>query len=776
VREYPSAVLNQPVDVSMAFARLENVFFNAMRLVAFDPQTASGTLEWRRYGLSSRMSFSGTEIGFEDKSAQPLFQDIATTALPFSLSFVSPRTVRLRLATGPSPTAAKGPSLMLVSEPIDGAPWEMHQQEELTVYRSPFGSVTVTRDPWHVEFRDVDGRLLTSTQHLTDTKSLKNCDPTPFSFVRQVADLRRHIAASFSLAPDEKLFGCGESFTRLDKRGQKLVLYTKDALGVQTPEMYKPIPFFLSSRGYGMFVHTSAPLTFDFGHSYDGANVIYLGDDTLDLFVFLGTPKEILSEYTALTGRSPLPPLWSFGLWMSRITYNSEEQARDVAAKLRHHRVPCDVIHLDTGWFETDWQCDYKFSRSRFKDPAQMITDLRQQGFRVSLWQLPYFTPQNVLYPEMVGAGYAVRGADGGLPGQDAVIDFSNPAAEKWYQDLLRGLLEIGVAAIKVDFGEGAPLNGAYASGKSGFYEHNLYPLRYNKAASEITHQVTGEWIIWARSTWAGGQRYPIHWGGDAENTDNAMAATLRAGLSFGLCGFSFWSHDIGGFVQPSPRALYCRWLPFGMLTSHSRCHGAPPKEPWAYDAEFVADFRRADELKYALMPYVYAQAKDCSEHGLPMVRTLFLEYPDDPTSWFIEDEYLFGRDLLVAPLMEETSGRAVYLPPGLWIDYQTHKVYAGGRWHTIEAGEIPAVILVRDGAAIPHIPVAQSTDQMDWSQVELQVFRSEAAVAEGLLCLPTDGVLHTLRLKSAGDGFALTEDPFGGKVRWQVRVVNGFS
>jgi alpha-D-xyloside xylohydrolase len=588
--------------------------------------------------------------------------------------------------------------------------------------------------------------------------------------VRSASDLTRRIAATFSLSPDEKLFGCGESFTRLNKRGQKIPLWMIDAHSAQTADMYKPVPFFMSSRGYGMFVHTSAPLTLDFGCSYDAANTIYMGDEQLDLFVFLGKPKEILSEYTALTGRSPVPPLWSFGLWMSRITYDSEEQARDVARKLRDHHVPCDVIHLDTGWFEEDWRSDYKFSTSRFDDPAKMISDLQDQGFRVSLWQLPYFTPKNELHEEATRGGYAVLDSNGRLPTEDAIIDFSNPDAVKWYQGKLAELLRMGVAAIKVDFGEAAPSHGAYVSGKSGFYEHNLYPLRYNKAAAEVTKEVTGDSIIWARSAWAGCQRYPLHWGGDAENTDSAMAASLRAGLSLGLCGFSFWSHDIGGFVYKSPRDLYRRWMPFGMLTSHSRCHGVPPKEPWEYDEEFTDDFRHAVELKYKLMPYVYAQAKLASQEGYPMLRTLFFEYPEDPTSWFIEDEYLFGTDILVAPLMKEAPGRRVYLPPGLWTDYQSGAIYEGARWHEIEVGEIPAVILARDGSVIPHIRLAQSASQMNWEEVELVVYGAYSSTVQGYICLPGDNFLHTLTLERDESGFSLAEDPLQGTVTWTIR------
>jgi alpha-D-xyloside xylohydrolase len=286
---------------------------------------------------------------------------------------------------------------------------------------------------------------------------------------------------------------------------------------------------------------------------------------------------------------------------------------------------------------------------------------------------------------------------------------------------------------------------------------------------ADITREVNGESIIWARSAWAGSQRYPLHWGGDASNTNAAMAATLRAGLSFGLSGFTFWSHDIGGFVNRVPEELYRRWLPFGMLTSHSRTHGAPPKEPWEYNESFNDAFRLADEMKYRLMPYIYAQSKYASEHGLPMVRALFVEYPDDPGAWLVEDAYLFGSDMLVAPLFEENAkGRNVYLPKGKWIDYQTNQVFAGG-WNFIPAGTIPAIILVRDGAVIPHIGLAQSTKDMDWTKLELVSYSAGAKTLNGMVCLPSDNVLHPVSLTGGGGNFRLTADPLNGKVSWKI-------
>lgn len=762
-------VLGDPVDVSQDFQRMDNVYFIGSRVTSFDTNTGQGTLQWERYWRNTTLSFNKIDLGFVRGRATefPGTEYDQDPLLPFAVTFVSPRTVRLRFSTRSTPLN-DGQSLMLAGPVSKDSSWRVEQNDREIVYTGAHGKVRIIKQPWHIEVYDGRGRLLTRTQNIGDPATF--LAPVPFSFLRRASDLNRRIAATFELQYDEKIFGCGESFTRFNKRGQRVLVSTRDGMGTQNEFMYKPIPFFMSSNGYGMFVHTSAPLTFDFGKNFDAHNVIYSGDENLDIFLFLGEPKEILSEYTALTGRSPVPPLWSFGFWMSRITYNSEDQVRNVAQQLRTHKIPADVIHLDTGWFETDWRSDYRFSTTRFRDPAKMIADLKQQGFHISLWQYTYFTNKNELWKEMVQNGYHVKNEGGQLPFEDATLDLSNPAAVKWYQNKLRDLLKLGAGAIKVDFGEGAPLTGQYNSGQSGWYEHNLYPLRYNKAVAEVTKEITGEDLIWARSAWAGSQRYPLHWGGDAENTNSAMAAELRGGLSFGLSGFTYWSHDVGGFVQRAPRDLYRRWMAWGVLSSHVRAHGAPPKEPWEYDAALTEDFRRALGLRYSLMPYIYAQAKDSSARGFPMLRPLFFEYPDDPTSWTIDDQYMFGSDLLVAPMFDTREQRKVYVPPGTWIDYQSGRAYEGAKWHDIAPGQIPVVLLVKNHSVLPHLRVALSTKDIDWGDVELRVFSTDSAPVAGLFTTPGSD-LQTLSLVPRSRSFVLREDPQAGKVKWTIKL-----
>jgi len=748
VNDGTSYLMNQPLDMSTDFRDLSNTLFFADHLESFDAKSGEGLVNWKRGHLMPRQAFNTN--GAQPRKMRML--DFPFTAyendpnLKFKIDFVTPRTVRIRMLTTPvEPKPAA--SIMLAKEPGRDGSWKVTETNDKIIYSSDYGTIQINKNPWRIVLKDKAGRILSQTAALSDADSTQ-VKYTPFCFVKRGSDNARRINPVFTLTADEMIFGCGESATGLNKAGQKVNLFVTDPQGPETDQMYKPIPFFMSNRGYGMFMHTSAPVTCDFGATYIGLNKMFMGDENLDLFVFFGEPKDILDEYTDLVGKPGMPPLWSFGTWMSRITYFSEKEGYDVAANIRKNKYPCDVIHFDTGWFDVDWQCDYKFSENRFQNPQQMLKDLRSQGFHVCLWQVPYFTPKNRYFSELIEKDMYVKNGNGELPYEDVVLDFSNPETVKWYQDKLAGLLNIGVSAIKVDFGEAAPLNGIYASGKSGWYEHNLYPVRYDMAVSEITKKLHNENIMWARAAWAGSQRYPLHWGGDAATTNTGLLGTLRAGLSFGLSGFSFWSHDMGGFVKSTPEDLYCRWIPFGFLTSHTRAHGAPPTEPWLYDSKRVQDvFRKSAEMKYRLMPYVYAQAKECTEKGLPMLRALFVEFPDDPGAWKVDDEYLFGSQILVAPLLESgMTGRTVYLPEGKWIDYQTEKVYEGG-WHRIEAGSLPIIMLVRDGSVLPHLKLAQSTAEMDWSKMSLKVYSADKKQAEGLVCLPADNRIQVVKV-----------------------------
>lgn len=752
-------LLNQPLDISGDFFEPDNDCFIAQEIGEFDPDKGKGTLQWNFHRWVNELSFnqggrrlkafSDREIFWKDIPVNPL--------LPFQLSFINSRVFRLRLGSS-AVEGEEASSLMLCGDPDSAGGWQVSESADRIDCKSEHGHLVLHKHRFCLELFDPEGKLLTRTlgSEILDAPHHKTL---PLLFITRSSDYSRSMAASFSLFPDEKIYGCGESFTTLNKRGQKLVLFSTDTQSVETGAMYKPIPFFISSRGHGIFLHSSSPVTLDFGNHFDGSKLLFNGADTLDLFFFIGTPGEILSEYTALTGKSPLPPLWSFGLWMSRFSYRSEKEVIKTASRMREHRIPCDTIHIDAGWFAHGVNCDYEFAPDLFPDPVSMITHLKETGFRVSLWQLPYYSPGNPVFDEVVQKGLFIKDQKGGIPTGDVILDFSLPLARGWYAGKIRPLLEMGVSVIKADFGEAAPLNGNYASGRTGFYEHNLYPLRYARLLYQITGEVTGEPLIWARSAWAGSQRYPIHWGGDSEVSDNGMACTLRGGLSLGLSGFTFWSHDIGGFFSAPKEELFLRWAFFGLLSSHSRVHGFPPREPWEFSERFREVFRRIVELKYRLMPYVYTQAALASAHGWPLLKALFLNYPDDPTAWLIEDEYLFGDDMLVGPLLEENAKeRSMYLPEGTWIDYQSGEILEGRQWQKIRALELPGIILVREGSLIPHISLAQSTAFMDWSTIQLVAFSQTEA--RGKFYPPRKQEMMDLRASNREGKWTLSGNP----------------
>lgn len=749
----------QAKDMSGEFSDLSNTYFLADSLAGFDLNKGEGLLNWKRYRLAPRQAFNLN--GYWPVRMKMLdFPDTQYDNDPnlrIKVQKIDNRTLRVTIFTSPiEPKMDDANDPMFSPEFIaqqtgeqaknGRGRWNVKATDQAIVYKNNNGSLEIQKYPFRIVLRDGQGKLLTQTRHIIDNDSTQ-VKLLPFNFIKRGSDNSRSINPVLMLSPNERIYGCGESFTSLNKVGQKVQISVVDPQGPETDGMYKPVPFYFSNRGYGIFMHTSAPTTADFGASYIGAQRLFMGDETMDFFIFFGEPKDVLNAYTDVTGKSPMLPLWTFGTWMSRITYFSQEEGLDIARKLRANKIPSDVIHFDTGWFGVDWQCDYEFAKDRFKDPVAMLKSMKKDGFHTCLWQLPYFTPKNRYFRELVDGGMAVHNGNGTLSYEDAVLDLSNPKTVAWYQGKIANLIKQGVSAIKCDFGEAAPYDGIYASGITGFYEHNLYPLRYNKALWQAVRDNTPdhEGVIWARSAWAGSQRYPLHWGGDAATNEIGsvgMLGDLRGGLSFGLSGFSFWSHDMGGFVTKSPDDLYRRWLPFGFLSSHTRAHGAPPTEPWLISESFTKAFRQSAEMKYKLMPYVYAQAKDCSERGLPMVRALLVEFPDDPGAWFVEDEYMFGSQILVAPMLETGKSRTVYLPRGKWIDYQTGKVYEGG-YQTIPTAEIPCVILVKDGSLIPHVPVAQNTGDIKWDKVELKAYKADATKCTGLLFRPGDKELQ---------------------------------
>ncbi len=516
----------------------------------------------------------------------------------------------------------------------------------------------------------------------------------------------------------------------MDLSGHTFFLKNQDGQGVNNRRTYKNIPFYLSSRLYGTFYHTCAHSKLSLA-DVSTRSVEFLSDQALlDVFLIAGdSVEEILRGYRDLTGYPSMPPLWSFGIWMSRMTYFSADEVEEICRRMRAEHYPCDVIHLDTGWFRTDWLCEWKFNEERFPDPKAFIHRLKEQGYRVSLWQLPYVAEDAEQIDEARRNDYiapltrqqASEGSNFSALDYAGTIDFTYPAATNWYKGLLRNLLEMGVTCIKTDFGENIHMDARY-KGMPPELLNNLYALLYQKAAYEVTKEVTSDGIVWARAAWAGCQRYPLHWGGDSCSSWDGMAGSLKGGLHFGLSGFAFWSHDVPGFhTLPNfmnsivDDKVYMRWTQFGVFSSHMRYHGTNKREPWHYPA-IAPLVKQWWKLRYRLLPYLVEQSRKATETGYAVLRALVFEHPEDRVCWHIDDEYYFGDDFLVAPVMNSDDCRDIYLPEGDWVNFFTGERLRGGRWLygvKVPLEEMP--VFVREGAVIPIYPEdVECTDEMN--------------------------------------------------------------
>lgn len=520
-----------------------------------------------------------------------------------------------------------------------------------------------------------------------------------------------YLAAQLNLGVGELVYGLGERFTAFAKNGQSVDIWNADG-GTSSEQAYKNIPFYLTNRGYGVFVNNTGKVSFEVAS--ETVEKVQFSAQTHDLqyFVIYGpTPAEILEKYTALTGRAPQLPEWSFGLWLSTsfVTDYDEKTVTAFIDEMERREIPLDVFHFDCFWMREYQWCDFQWDPRTFPEPAAMLARLKAKGLKISLWINPYIGQASPLFAEGKAGGYFLKRHDGSVWQWDlwqagnAIVDFTNPAARDWFKSKLRPLLEMGVDCFKTDFGERIPTDVTYFNGADPHQMHNLYTQLYNATVWELLQEVKGkDAIVFARSATTGGQKMPVHWGGDNTSSFESMAESLRGGLSLSLSGFGYWSHDIGGFEGTPDPAVFKRWLAFGLLSSHSRLHGNESvRVPWSIDEEAVDVTRTFVNLKKKLHPYLVATMREVTAHGLPMMRPMLLEFPEDPTSWFLDQQYMLGPDLLVAPVLSASGEVTFYLPDGKWRNYFTDEIVEGGRWFTESHGFTTLPLFARDGGSL---------------------------------------------------------------------------
>lgn len=585
------------------------------------------------------------------------------------------------------------------------------------------------------------------------------------------------------LGVGEHVYGLGERFGAFVKNGQSVDIWNEDG-GTASEQAYKNVPFYLTDRGYGVFVAHPEHVSFEVGSEVVSRTQFSVPGQTLQYYVIHGpTPADILRRYTALTGRPAVVPAWSYGLWLSTsfTTDYSESTVMSFVDGMAERDIPLSVFHFDCFWMRQFHWCDFVWDPATFPDPEGMLARLHERGLKVCVWINPYIAQRSHLFREGKELGYLVTTPEGDVWQWDkwqagmALVDFTNPEAAAWYQDKLRVLLDQGVDCFKTDFGERIPTDVVWHDGSDPQRMHNYYASLYNQTVFELleTERGRGEAVLFARSATAGTQQFPVHWGGDCESTFVSMAESLRGGLSLSLSGFGYWSHDIGGFEGTPDPAVFKRWTAFGLLSSHSRLHGSSSyRVPWAFDDEAVDVTRKFTRLKMRLMPYLGALGAVAAEQGLPVMRPMVLEFPADRTAAAVDTQYLLGPSLLVAPVFDE-SRVEYYLPEGEWTRLPDvaapglASTVTGSRWVTEEHGFDTLPVLVRPGTVLP---VGARDDRPDYAWAEgvtLRCTRLPDGYDEEILVPGGTGAPATFRVRCASGAVRVTSDDAPGE--WGV-------
>ncbi|MFK0401866.1 alpha-xylosidase [Microbacterium sp. NPDC090225] len=614
--------------------------------------------------------------------------------------------------------------------------------------------------PWDLSFA-VDGRRVTGSGHkaqgYVQLAEGAQVDPGIVSNARQGGGMptaSAFVHEQLDLGVGEQIYGLGERFGPLVKNGQTVDVWNADG-GTSSEQAYKNVPFHLSSRGYGVLVNDPGHVSYEIGSEAVERVQFSVSGEQLEYFVIAGpTPKDVLGRYTALTGRPPVVPAWSYGLWLST-SFTTDYDEQTVTAfldEMAARELPVSVFHFDCFWMrEFNW-CDFEWDPRVFPDPEGMLGRLHDKDLRVCVWINPYIAQRSPLFREAADQGFLVERADGSVWQWDlwqagmGLVDFTNPAATAWYQSKLRALVAQGVDCFKTDFGERIPTDVVWADGADPERMHNLYTDLYNRAVYDVLTEARGEGdaVLFARSATAGGQSMPVHWGGDSTSTYTSMAETLRGGLSLALSGFAFWSHDIGGFEGMPDAGVFKRWTAFGLLGSHSRFHGSSSyRVPWAFDDEAVDVTRQFTHLKMRLMPYLYQQGLEAASTGVPLMRPMVLEFPDDPATAYLDRQYMLGSDLLVAPVFTEEGEVEFYLPAGEWTSLLTGETVTGGGWRRETHCFDSLPLYVRPGTVLPWGARVDRPDYDYHDGLQLRVFAGGTGTAAVTVTNP-DGRTET--------------------------------
>lgn len=650
----------------------------------------------------------------------------------------------------------------------------IEESEEEIIFRTGNTKAVIDKRPnsWGIRFYDGD-RELTSTG-LKNMAHMKNREIGKCYMVEQLA-----------LDVDEYVYGLGERFTPFVKNGQAVEMWNEDG-GTASEISYKNIPFYLSNKGYGILVDNQGDVSYEIASEKVERIQFSTEGERLDYYVINGhTPKGTIKKYTDLTGKPSLPPAWSFGLWLttSFTTDYDEDTTSGLIDGMAKRDIPLHVFHFDCYWMEAYEWCNFVWDSKTFPDPEGMLKRYHDKGLKICVWINPYIAQKSLLFNEGLEKGYLIKKKNGDVWQTDmwqagmGIVDFTNPDAAGWYQEKLKRLLDMGVDCFKTDFGERIPVKDVvYFDGSDPVKMHNYYTYLYNKTVFELLERERGkgEAVLFARSAAVGSQKFPVHWGGDCSASYPSMAETLRSGLSLACSGFGFWSHDMGGFESTASADVYKRWCQFGLLSSHSRLHGSSSyRVPWLFDEESCDVLRKFVKLKCSLMPYLYRQAVEAHENGVPVMRPMFMEFPEDRACETLDRQYMLGDSLLVSPVFKETGEVEYYVPEGEWVNLLSDEIVTGGSWKKEKFDYFQLPVLVRKNSVLA---VGSCDSRTDYDFCEgvsfcLSVFE-DGGIGEASVTDLMGRVVMTAKAVREMDVIRLYVE--GGNGNWSFKVLGG--
>lgn len=653
----------------------------------------------------------------------------------------------------------------------DRADIEIEEKDNCLIYRTGKLEAVISKEPSAWEVRYIyDGKLLTQSGY------------------RNMAHMNNHLTGKsymteqLALDVDEQIYGLGERFTPFVKNGQVIDMWNEDG-GTSSEISYKNIPFYISSKGYGVLVDDVGDVSFEIASEKVERVQFSTEGERISYYLIGGnSPKEAIATYAMITGKPALPPAWTFGLWLttSFSTNYDEKIVTTFLDEMDRREIPLRVFHFDSFWMKGFEWCNFEWNEEVFPEPKMMIERYHKRGLKICVWINPYIAQNSPLFDEAAKYNYLIKKIDGSIWQTDmwqsgmAEVDFTNPEAVKWYQEKLEKLIDMGVDSFKTDFGERIPVKDiVYYDGSDPKKMHNYYSLLYNKVVFSLLERKLGKnkAAVFARAATTGGQQFPVHWGGDCSASYPSMAETLRGGLSLGMGAFGFWSHDISGFEQCATPDLYKRWCAFGMLSSHSRLHGGTTyRVPWMFDEEACDVLKFFVELKCKIMPYLFGHAIEAHETGLPMLRAMVLEYPEDKTCRYLDLQYMLGDSLLVAPIFRESGEVEYYLPKGKWVHLLNNKIEEGGKWKKEKYDYLSLPLFVRENTIMLEGSCNQvpDYDYSDGLKVIIPEFM-DGATSERMIPDINGKKIGLVKARRYGNRIEVN---ISGNVRWDIEKI----